>query len=192
MNDRRHVLAVLPALTIALSLIAGCNSGPEPFAKDERLEVSATVQAVDPATRMITVEGPNGRSNIIAGPEVRNFDQIRVGDRVQVSYYAALATQMTKKRGANGVPIEIIDSYRAAPGERPAAGATNTISMTMKIEAVDKTAHTVTFKRPDGLVQTLPVESPEGRAFVSKLSPGDEVDVLYMEAVAIAVTPASN
>lgn len=186
---RRLASVLLPLVVAAVSVTAGCKSAPEPFAKDKRTNVQATVQAVDPATRVITVLGPEGQASVVAGPDVRNFDQIRVGDQVQVSYYTALATEMSKKRGGNGVPIEIVDSYRAAPGERPAAGVTTTTTMTVKIEAVDNTQHTVTFKRPDGAVRTLPVDSPEGRAFIGKLSPGDEVDVNYMEAVAVAVTP---
>ena len=44
---------------------------------------SAQVAAVDPATRQITLAADDGtKTTFVAGPEIRNFDQIRVGDTV--------------------------------------------------------------------------------------------------------------
>jgi hypothetical protein len=40
-------------------------------------------------------------------------------------------------------------------------------------------------------VATIPVMSPEGRAFIAKLKAGDVVDIMYTEAMAIEVAPAS-
>jgi hypothetical protein len=191
MKNLRLVVAPLPLLiAAAAALLAACKTEPpEPFAKDAKIDVQATVEAVDPVTRMVSLRGPNGPASVVAGPEVQNFDQIRVGDSVHVSYYAALAAQMKKTRGANGVPVEILDSYTAPPGARPGAGASSTIAMVVKIQSVDKSLNTVTFQRPDGTERTLPVESAEGQKFIRNLSPGDEVEVVYMEAVAIAVVP---
>ena len=62
-------------------------------------QITASVEAVDSAKRTITVKGPAG--NIVTlpvGPEVQNFDQIRVGDLVAVRYLEALTLEL-KKRG---------------------------------------------------------------------------------------------
>ena len=66
-----------------------------------------------------------------------------------------------------------------------------TVSTTVVIESVDTSFDTVSFKRPDGFVRTIAVESPEGKKFIRTLKKGDKVDVSYTEALAIAVVPAS-
>jgi hypothetical protein len=57
------------------------------------------------------------------------------------------------------------------------------------IESVDTSFDTVTFRRPDGLVRTVAIQSPEGRKFIRTLKPGDEVEITYTEAVAVEVVP---
>jgi hypothetical protein len=58
------------------------------------------------------------------------------------------------------------------------------------IESVDQSFDTVTFRRPDGIVRTVAVDTPKATQFVRSLKPGDEVRVTYTEATAIAVNPA--
>src|SRR4051812_38109569 len=50
-------------------------------------QISASIEAVDSAKRTVTLKGPGGEIVTLAvGPEVQNFDQIRVGDLVVVRY----------------------------------------------------------------------------------------------------------
>ena len=46
-------------------------------------QVTATVTAVDAANRLVTLKGKKETETIKMGPEVVNFDQIKVGDRRQ-------------------------------------------------------------------------------------------------------------
>jgi Cu/Ag efflux protein CusF len=78
----------------------------------------------------------------------------------------------------------------AEPGAKPGAGIGTALNATVVIEKVDTKANTVTFKRPDGVSRTLPVQSDEGKAFLKKIKAGDSVDVVYAEAVAVEVTAA--
>src|SRR4051812_30885323 len=75
----------------------GC-SAKEPFKKEDTLEVKATIEAIDPVNRLLSLHGPNGMSTIMAGPEVQNFAQIHVGDEVKVTYHSALAAAITKSK----------------------------------------------------------------------------------------------
>jgi hypothetical protein len=191
---KRWVTVSIAACAAALLLACAHEpeeQSPEPFVKDVRLDVEATVEAVDPVTRTVSMRGPNGPASVVAGPEVRNFDQIRVGDKVQVTYYAGVAAQMTKKRSAEGEPVAETQTYTAPVGARPGAGVSNTVTTTVKIQSVDTSNNTVTFVSQDGFVKTLAVQSPEGEKFIRTLRPGDEVEVIYTEAVAIAVVPGA-
>ena len=84
------------------------------------VRVSATVTAIDKATRTLTLKGADGKTfPLVAGPEVRNFDQIQVGSEVVVGYLEALAIELKKGGGAK---VERVDSSaaRARRGGRAA------------------------------------------------------------------------
>ena len=58
----------------------------------EVTELRAKVDAVDYAKRVVTVTGPQSNTVAIkAGPQVRNLDQIKVGDQISAVYQQALA-----------------------------------------------------------------------------------------------------
>ena len=65
---------------IGVMTTLGC-SAKEPFLKQEVQEVSATVEAIDTENRLISLRGPAGTATILAGPDIVNFPQIRVGDQ---------------------------------------------------------------------------------------------------------------
>jgi hypothetical protein len=170
------------------------EAAAQPVVKEELKQVQATVEAVDPATRAVTLLGPNGVVTLIAGPEVRNFAQIHVGDRLVASYYVAIAAQRGSgpgpdAGGAGMQPSSATTSYRAPLGSSPAGAVAHTTTMTVKIEAVDPAAETVSFIRPDGTHRTVEANSPEMREFIKTLSPGDDVDVTYTEAIAVEMHP---
>ena len=59
------------------------------------VEITASVQAVNKAERTVTIKGPRGNvETLTAGPEVKNFDQIKVGDKVALRYVEALSLEL--------------------------------------------------------------------------------------------------
>jgi hypothetical protein len=62
-------------------------TAPGKVAAERVLQITASVEAIAAASRTVTVKGPTGDILTIAvRSEVQNFDQIRVGDFVVVSY----------------------------------------------------------------------------------------------------------
>ena len=198
--DMVAAAATAPATDTAPAAMADTAPASAPASDDrvghamqrEKLtEVSATVEAVDPATRLLTIRGDDGSTATFqVGEEVKNLPQIRVGDKVAVSYYQGIAAELQPK----GTPLsKVVDQLdvttKAEEGTKPGAGVGSATHATVVIEKVDTKANTVTFKRPDGTSRTLPVESQEGRDFIAKLRKGDQVEVLYVEALAIEVRP---
>jgi hypothetical protein len=163
----------------------------EPFKKEETLEVEATITEIYPDSRLLVLNGPAGASVIAAGPEVKNFDQIKLNDKVKVTYKAAFAANISKSKKPAETTVDAA-ALTAPKGSMPAAAVGQTITSTVKIESVDTSFDTVSFKRPDGLVRTIAVESPEGKKFIRTLKKGDNVDVEYTEALAISVVPGSG
>jgi hypothetical protein len=151
-------------------------------------ELSAQVVAIDKATRTLTLKGPQGDAmDLVAGDEVRNFDQIKLGDFVVARYMQSLTLELQKTRVKAGEPIVREEAGRAVPGERPAAGAARQVTALADVTAVDPKKGTITLKGPRGNVVTLPVQNPDQFKVVKK---GDQVQVTYTEALALSVDPA--
>lgn len=164
--------------------------GAQPsMAREELQEVSATVVDVDQDTRLLTLKGDDGSEVVYqAGPDVKNFAQIRAGDKVVVSYYRGIAAELQPKGTPLSKKVDQLDVATAAePGTKPGGGMGTAVHATVVIEKVDPQGYTVTFRRPDGSLRTLPVKSPEGQNFIAKLKKGDQVEVLYVEAMAVEV-----
>jgi hypothetical protein len=151
-------------------------------------EISAQVVAIDKATRTVTLKGPQGNSvDIVAGDEVKNFDQIKLGDFVVARYAEALTLELRKTKVKAGEPTVTEMAARAKPGERPAGVVGREVTAIADVIGVDPKKSTITLKGPRGNVVTLNVQNPDQFKVVKK---GDQVEVTYTEALALSVEPA--
>ena len=177
---------------LSLAAVAGCGTTSQPWYRHELQEFTARVTAVEPEQRLLSLQSENGKAaTIYVGPEVRNFDQIEVGDRVVVTYQEAIAAAVT--RPDQSVKQAQVDAtvQRAEPGQKPHAEIAASLVVTVKVDAVDTASSTITFTRDDGLVRTVRVEDPGAKKFVKGLKQGDLVTVTYTEALAIYVREAA-
>jgi len=150
-------------------------------------QISASIEAVDYAKRIVTLKGPGGDSvTLEIGPEVQNFDQIRVGDLVVVRYLEALALELKKRGTAKRERTDSDVTQRALPGERPARIDAHEVHVVADVIALDPVTQTVRLRGPTRVVD-LRVHDPEQFRLVAV---GDQVEATYAEAVAISVEPA--
>jgi hypothetical protein len=153
------------------------------------VRVSATVTAIDKATRTITLKGADGKTfPLVAGPEVRNFDQIQVGSEVVVSYLQALAIELKKGGGAKVERVDSSTSARAEPGAQPAGMAARRTTATGDVIALDAATQTATVRGPN---RTIDLHVPDKKQF-QLIAVGDQIQVTYTEALAVSVEPASK
>ena len=190
----RKMTRTLPSCVLAVALGAAnaqteTQTTPEPFSTGKVVTATTTIQAINQSDRHVVLLGEGGQHFMLeAGPEVRNFDKVRPGDRVVVSYMQGVVAEVKPKGvGSTGATS---GTTRPQPGERPSTATATTLAKTVKVESVDTDDHTITFKPADGIPRTLPVESTDGRRFISELQPGDEVQVTYCEAKAVSIEPA--
>lgn len=191
--------AFVAALALGITIVTGCAQ--QPSVKDDTavssepgkgmvtrtIQVTAQVVAIDRRTRTVTLKGPNDKvADIVAGPEVRNFDQIRTGDMVVVRYVQALSLELRKTTGTSDLTVATIGA-RAAPGERPAAAVAGQVAAVADVVAVDPANMVITLRGPRGNIVDLHVKNPEHFKVVKV---GDQVDVTYTEAMALSVEPA--
>ena len=93
MHGQRKVLRPFAAALIAAAITipalaqstgaAMVRTGPGTASAARVVTASATVTAIDMNTRQVTMRGAGGNTfTVVAGPEVRNLSQVRVGDTV--------------------------------------------------------------------------------------------------------------
>ncbi len=151
-------------------------------------KISAQVVGIDKATRTITLKGAKGRIlDIVAGDEVKNFDQIKLGDLVVARYMESLSLELKKTAKGSGIVTTSEEAARAQPGERPAVAGAREVTALAEVTAVNPKKSTITLKGPRGNSVTLNVHNPDQFKVVKK---GDHVQVTYTEALALSVEPA--
>jgi len=151
----------------------------------ETSTVRATVEAVDPATREVTLKGPKGKIvTIKAGPEVRNFDQIKVGDVLTARYLESVAL-VVRKPGDPPSATETRTVEVAPKGQKPAGMIVETKEVTATVEAIDYAKRTVTLKGPEGNTRTIKVDPAVKR--LNEVKKGDQIVARYTEGLALSV-----
>ena len=166
---------------------------PPSFLAEQLAEATASVTAVDPTKRLISLKDEDDGSEftVEAGEDVRNFAQIKVGDEVNVQYYQALAAEVTKAEASDADGAVVLGA-RAAEGDRPAGGIGTLYTAIVTIDSVDTAKGTVSFTGPEGKQRKTTVQRDAGRDFIAQLKPGDRVQLTYGESLAIAVAPADE
>lgn len=183
------VAAALAAPTFAQqgAVVAGKAPGMAGIA--QTVNVQAKITKIDAKTREVTLKGPQGNElTIEAGPEVKNFSKLKVGDTVDVQYVESLVLELKK---GGGMPVERTDDHAitaAKAGEKPGAAAGRRITVVGDVVNVDTTTKMVTVKGPKRTVE-LHVEDPEQLKMIAK---GDQVQATYTEAAALSVMPAKK
>lgn len=164
------------------------GAGKRDVVMAERTTVTAEVKGIDKAARQVTLQTPDGQTQTInVPPEAKNFDQIKIGDKVTMDYMRAVAVDI-RPTGASKPPTEKAMVEVAPKGEKPSGTMVRTIDLTAKVEAINPAEHTVTLKGPEGNSRTLDVDP---KINLEKIKVGDQVDVRFTEALAIKVTSPS-
>jgi len=170
---------------------AAVTSAPGKVAGAATTEVTAKVIAVDAAKRSVTLQSASGKTRTIeVGDQVRNFDQIKVGDTVHAKYTQALALELKKGGGSLAAPTEeAAVTPPPAPGAKPGGTVARKVTATAEVVSVDTAKQMVTLRGPEGNEVDVEAQDPNQLQNIKK---GDHVQVTYVEALAIKVaeTPA--
>lgn len=174
------------ALCLAPAILAQTPSKPAEPPKGEvtlsSLEATATVKAIDQATREVTLTLSDGTDHsFVAGDAVKNLDQVQKGDVVRVTYTEALAYEVKKSSQGTAVATTVA-VQGAAPGAHPAGNISQRTTAMVTITAIDSTVPSVTFKGPRGNTLTVKVRYPDK---LKEVRIGDTVELTYTEAIAI-------
>jgi Cu/Ag efflux protein CusF len=184
------LVVVAPLAPAQKSESSTVSSTPGTAKATQTNKATATVVAVDMATRTVTLKRPDGRIfDVHAGDEVKNLDKIKPGDKVSAEYTQALSLELKKGTVGAAKRIESSDVKRSPAGAPPSATMGSNVTILADVIAVNAKDKVVTLRGPQGHMVDLKVEDP---AQLKNIKAGDQVEAVYTEALAIAVQPASG
>ncbi|HHO2168737.1 hypothetical protein ACV1DW_18745 [Aeromonas hydrophila] len=152
----------------------------------EAVSAQATVTAIDMASRKVSLKNAAGEAfDIVAGEQVTNLANLKVGDVVALRYLQMLDLELLK--GTAGVRKRIVEvaAGKAEAGEKPGAGIGKKVTLYGDIIAVDKGQQTITVKGVDHTL-VLKVHNPAQFALIAK---GDQIKAVQTQAVGIGILP---
>jgi hypothetical protein len=189
-------ITIMTAISVVVLQFAGNAQSPGGTAKanakgraQAAIEVGAItatskVTAVDAAKRTVTLINDAGESNTYKlGKNVRNFDQIKVGDQVKATLLESVAVTVSKASAAPDAGARGVVAV-APKGAMPGVVMAKTKQITAKIVSVDTQARTVTVEGPMGGKPTIKTGP---NVNLNELRPGDDVTLRVTDALAIRV-----
>lgn len=170
---------------------------PALFAEDEPatltrvdavlLTVTARVEAVDVASRELTLKGPLGNTvTFTVDKRVKRLNEVKVGDDITADYFLSIAADLREPTAEEEQhPITLLEgAAKAPPGTSPAAGGLRRFKVVTTVEGLDRPTKTITVKGPRGNYVTARLENPSN---LTKMRIGDHIVVTYTEALAISL-----
>ena len=177
----KRTLAVL-AVLVALPIVARAQ---KPVTQTEAIELTTKIEAIDKTARLVTLKDKDGEvETIYCGPEVKRFDELKVGDTVTFRYHESVAYAIRKPGQPSGLPAQTGPSVTRGQGPRPGGTISQQETATVTIKAVDPKVPSVTVLTEDGRTVSFKVEDKKN---LKDVKVGDKVEVTYTEAVMISV-----
>jgi hypothetical protein len=190
-KDFSKVKALLLGVVVATSaqFVRAADETTAPMGREEKvlLTITATVEAIDPATREVTLKGPLGNTvTFTADQRVKRLDEVKVGDLVRADYYISVAAEVRRPTAEEEKhPLQVMEAGGKAPEDKaPAAGGVRRFKVVTTIEGLDRPTRTVTVKGPMGRYLTVRVTDP---LRLTQVRIGENVVITYTEAMAISL-----
>ena len=177
------LLGTIPALSLAELEVSERGENERTMAK----RISAIITDIDRESREVTLEGGLGNSITLAvGPEVKRFDEFKVGDLVVATYVSSISGELRAPTEAElAEPIVELDAAAVADADmEPGAAVGRSIRAVCTIEGMNRITRTVMLKDPDGDFHIIDDVDPAKMAGVWL---GDTIIVTYTEAFALTL-----
>jgi Cu/Ag efflux protein CusF len=175
----------LIAAVAVLLVFAAPVFAKKPITDKETQTIKATIDSIDHSARLVTLKDKDGNLETLqAGPEIKRFDELKVGDQVTFKYTESIVYQL-RKAGEPAAPSSVGNaSIVRNPTAKPSGTMTQQETMTVTVKAVDMKRPGVTIQTEDGRTMSFKVED-KGR--LKGVNPGDRVVITYTQALLISV-----
>jgi Cu/Ag efflux protein CusF len=190
---------MMKAATIGAALMVAAFAAAQPaWAQDamasaaqgivsevQPVHLKAEIVGIDPGTRTLTLKGPAGNVVVVlVSQQVAGFDQLQIGDRVDVLYKNALLVKADKVTGADKGIRARVDTQVYAPASGGFASARQ-VEVLATVQKIDHKKRLVTLR---GAYQTQTLEvGPD--VDLKGVKVGDTIHAVFVSAAAVQVTP---
>ena len=136
-------LFVLCLLALA---VAGAFSGAlaqKPVTQGASITETATIVAIDSTNRLITLKDKDGITDtIVAGPDVKRFSELKVGDVVTFRYYESVVYAIQKP--GEKAPAPVAGGIVRGTGPKPGGTLSEQLTAVVTVQAIDTKVPSVT------------------------------------------------
>jgi hypothetical protein len=154
------------------------------------LSFTGTITDIDYTNREMTLMDSDGRvETFVVDREVRRFSEAKLGDKVSMDYYLGVSAEIRKptpEEERNPLVVLQVEG-RAGADAAPSARSMRKIRAVVTIEALDRTAQTVTVKGPRGRHFVARVVDPSR---FERVRIGDTILMTFTEATVVSLKPA--
>lgn len=184
-------LFVVAQLLAATAVMAGTEEAKlerPSFAASQTMTVSAIVEAINYETRVVTLRKADDEAiTFTASDEVRNLDQVNIGDVLVAEYMESVTIDVIADDGQGAEAAAAAVLARTEKGEMPGVAAMDTTVVVSTVEEINLETNTFKLKGPDGVVTEYLARNPGNlkRAMV-----GDLVVTTVTGALAMVVEKA--
>lgn len=182
-------MRLLCAAFVSLVLVSASAEAqtPKPLTGGATATVTATIQAIDAANRLVTLKFEDGTvDTVYAGPEVKRFNELKVGDRVTFRYTESAVVQVVKA-GGTAPTASGSEGVTRGTGAKPSATVAQQVKLTVDVEAIDPAVPSISVKTPDNRHVVYKVEDKKN---IEGLKVGDRIELTLTRALMIAVSDA--
>ena len=171
-------------LVQAAEVNAGVDVAPGQASLAQELTASDTVTAIDLETRQVSLKNAEGETfDIVAGEQVANLPNVKVGDKVMLKYLQILDVELLKGTAGIRKRIVEVDGERAGADEKPGGGVGMKVTIYADVIGLDKQQQTVTVRGVDEIL-TIKINNPEQFNLIAE---GDQLKAVQTKAIGIGI-----
>ncbi len=153
-------------------------------------EATGRVQAIDKATRLITVVTPKKIVQQVYVPEdVKAFETLAVGDDVTVRFTDSTVVRVNRDADRARLTDTTAQAREEAQKQGSDAHVVQQLRAVVVIDEINRETGEVMYRTADDMFGLQRVQDPN---LLEGLKPGDKVEIVYTRARAVSVVPASK
>jgi hypothetical protein len=148
----------------------------------QTVTVSGTIETIDDSRHTVNIRKPDGKIETINVPvNVKQFDQLKVGDKVSATYNNTVTARLKPPSEA---PVDNM-AGSTSMGQNAESGGTAAMlrTMTVTVTDVDKNAQSISVVGPNDWRYSRRVADP---TLLDKIKPGDKIDITWDTNVTLA------
>lgn len=179
---------LLATVGVLTSACIGAEDARAPSVGGDTQALTAKVEAIDYASRIVAVQGTLGRTIALkVDDRVKTLGKIKAGEEVTLAYTPARALALSPRNAAGGAAINALAGAGAARGAlQPAAPQAPPTRIVARVEAIDASRERVLLAGSNARYVELLV--PDA-ALLTGLQVGDEVNAVYADALVVGAAP---